>query len=192
MADLVSRIIAGDREAEDELVHRYSRGMFIVINNIVRSPADAEDLLHEMFMTALKRIRRGELHEPERLSGFIRGIAKNIASRHSHKAENRPLINIDDVPPPADSKRDPLEQLLLKEEADIVRQVLGELKMERDRQIITRYYIMDEDKETICASLGLSSAHFNRVRFRALERFKELYEERRGSRKPRNQTPRER
>lgn len=163
--------------------------MFLVINNIVRNPTDAEDLLHEMFITVLKKIRRGDLNEPEKLSGFIRSIAKNIAQRHSLKATNRQLINIDEVPPPADPNRGPLEQVLLKEEGEIMRQVLGELTQERDRRIIMRYFFMEEDKETICANLGLTGADFNRVKFRALERFKELYEEKLGSKKPGNQTP---
>jgi RNA polymerase sigma-70 factor, ECF subfamily len=189
VADLVSRIIAGDREAEEELFHRYSRSMFLVINNIVRNPTDAEDLLHEVLITALRKIRQGDLNEPEKLSGFIRSIAKNIAQRHSRKATNRTLTNIEQVPPPTDPNRGPLEQLLLKEEVEIVRQVLGELTQERDRQIIIRYYIMEEDKETICANLGLTSADFSRVKFRALERFKELYEEKRSSKKPVSRTP---
>lgn len=189
MADLVGRIITGEREAEEELVSRYSRSIFLVINNIVRNHADAEDLLHEMFITVLRKIRRGDLNEPEKLSGFIRGVAKNIAQRHSRKATNRPLTNIDEVPPPADPHRGPLEQLLLKEEVEIVRQVLGELTQERDRQIIIRYYIMEEDKESVCANLGLTGEQFNKVRFRALGRFKELHDEKRGGANTRDETP---
>jgi RNA polymerase sigma-70 factor (ECF subfamily) len=58
-----------------------------------------------------------------------------------------------------------------------VRKVLGELKSERDRQVLFRFYVAEEEKEKICASLGLTSLHFNRVLFRARERFRELYEQ---------------
>jgi RNA polymerase sigma-70 factor (ECF subfamily) len=47
---------------------------------------------------------------------------------------------------------------------------------ERDIQVLYRFYIADEDKEEVCAELGLSSLHFNLVLHRARERFKELYE----------------
>lgn len=191
-ADLVSRIVAGDRVAEDELVHRYSRGMLAVINNIVYNHIDAEELVQEMFIIALKKIRRGDLREPDRLSGFMRGIAKNLALDHARRAEGRAFTNIDEVPPPSDPHRGPLEQLLQKEEAGIVRQVLAELKEERDRQIIIRYYLLEEDKDAICANLGVTRVHFHRVKFRALGRFKELYEEARSSKKLRDRRPDER
>ncbi len=47
---------------------------------------------------------------------------------------------------------------------------------DRDRQILYRFYIAEEDKERICADLDLSSLHFNRVLFRARQRFKDLLE----------------
>lgn len=181
--------MADDSEAEGELVRRYSQSMFYVINNIVRNDADAEDLLQDMFIIALKKIRHGDLNDPRTLSGYVRGIAKRVAWRHAGTAKNRSFTSVDGVPPPADPRRSPLEQLMMKEEVEFVRQVLGELTQERDRQIIIRYYDMEEDKETICAELGLTGEHFNRVRSRAIKRFKELYAEKRGSTKTRDETP---
>jgi hypothetical protein len=43
---------------------------------------------------------------------------------------------------------------------------------------LVRYYLDDESKEEICAALGLSDEHFNRVIFRAKNRFRELLERR--------------
>jgi RNA polymerase sigma-70 factor (ECF subfamily) len=48
---------------------------------------------------------------------------------------------------------------------------------ERDRTVLSRFYIADDDKDRICEELGLSSLHFNQVLFRARERFKKLIEE---------------
>lgn len=186
MADLVSRIMAGEHEAEDELVHRYSRGVFVIINRIIRNSTDAEELVQETLLIALGKIRRGEVRDPERLSGFISGVARMLAQGYLQKAKSRNFTAIDEVPPPVDSKPDPHEQLLQKEEAEIVRQVIGELRMERDRQVLTRFYIIEEEKESICANLGLTSAQFNQVIFRAHARFRELYEEKLGGKKPRS------
>lgn len=171
------------------MVRRYSRGMRAVISNIVRNPADAEDVLHDMFMTVLVKIRQGDLDDPERLSGYIRTIAKNLAHRHSSKAAKRPLTNIDEVPPPIDPQHGPLEELLLKEKVEIIWQVLGELTQERDRQIIIRYYLLGEDKEAICGGLGLNSVQFDKVKSRAFNRFRELCEKRRSSKRTGNQSP---
>ncbi len=42
--------------------------------------------------------------------------------------------------------------------------------------MLYRYYLAEEDKAAICADLGLSSLHFNRVLWRARQRFKKLLE----------------
>ena len=70
----------------------------------------------------------------------------------------------------------PLERVLKNEQAKLVRRVLADLGLERDRQMLFRFYVAEEDKADICAALGLSSLQFNRVLFRARQRYKELYE----------------
>jgi RNA polymerase sigma-70 factor (ECF subfamily) len=69
-----------------------------------------------------------------------------------------------------------LAGLLARERAAIVHRVLAELKNERDRQILARFYNADEDKEDICRDLALSDLHFNRVLFRARQRYRQLFE----------------
>ncbi|MCP4664535.1 MAG: hypothetical protein GY856_54820 [bacterium] len=49
---------------------------------------------------------------------------------------------------------------------------------ERDREVLSRFYLAEEDKEQICCDLGLAGEHFKRVLFRARRRFKKLYEAR--------------
>lgn len=58
-----------------------------------------------------------------------------------------------------------------------MRRVLAELPSDRDREILFRFYIAEDEKDSICRDLGLTSLHFNRVLFRARERYRELYEE---------------
>jgi RNA polymerase sigma-70 factor (ECF subfamily) len=177
-ADLVDRIRRGDKEAENVLVQSYSRGVSFIIREKVHNVTDVEELAQQTFMIAIEKIRLGAVREPERLAGYICGIAGKLAWVHLKKTQLRNLTRIDDIAPVVDSKRGPFEQLLRKEEAEIVRQVIRELRMPRDREIITRYYLHDEDRKSICASLSLTSVQFNRVIFRALDRFKELYEKR--------------
>jgi DNA-directed RNA polymerase specialized sigma24 family protein len=63
-----------------------------------------------------------------------------------------------------------------------VRRVIQELGTSRDRDILLRFYIAEEDKERISADFGLSSLQFNRVLHRARERYREIYLERAASR----------
>jgi len=175
--DLVSRIRAGDRQAEAELVERYSRGVMIIIRREVHDTVDVEDLHQEGFRIVLEKIRRGDVREPERLSGFVCGVARNLVidyfRRAARQENNAEIEEAESIPHPAP---DQLQELLRKEKSDLVRQVLKEMSNERDIQALYRFYIADDDKEQICADLGLTSLHFNRVLHRARERFRELYE----------------
>lgn len=62
-----------------------------------------------------------------------------------------------------------------------MRKVIQELGTSRDREILLRFYIAEEDKERISSDFGLSSLQFNRVLHRARERYREIYQERAGA-----------
>jgi RNA polymerase sigma-70 factor (ECF subfamily) len=53
-----------------------------------------------------------------------------------------------------------------------VQEILADLKKERDREILQRFYVREEDKASICHRLGVDSVHFNRVLYRARQRMK--------------------
>lgn len=176
LAEMVSRIIAGDPLAEEEMARRYQDGISIIIGQIVQSHDAAEDISQETFRIALGKIRRGDVREPERLSGFICAIARNLALEHVRKV--RRLTNQEEIGKAecvADPTPSQLDRLCKKEGAMIVRQVINELKVKRDREVIFRYYIAEEDKDLICADLSLTRLQFNNVISRALQRYKELY-----------------
>lgn len=174
---LVKKILAGEQEGEVELVLRYRACLAIIIQRITRDSTDTEDLCQETFRLTLEKLRRGELREPEKLSGFICGVARNLAIDHVRRIRRRESVtDVAEITPIADSAPDQLNALLLQETIAATHKVLEELESARDREILYRFYIAEEDKERICADLKLTSLHFNRVLHRARERFRELYE----------------
>ena len=176
-ADLVRRIAAGDEPAEGELVQRYRRGLLYLLHRLGALPDLAEDLAQESFRIVLERLRREGLADPAGLAPFLRGTARNLLIAERRRTARRRTWGdtgeLAEVVAPAPSQ---LQSVLLEEEADIVRKLIGELPTERDRQLLWRFYVGEEDKDRICADLGLDSLHFNRVLFRARQRFKELLE----------------
>jgi len=173
--DLVRRIAAGDAAAETALVQRYSRGLLYLLRRLGAPPELADDLHQETFRIVLERLRRRGLDEPAGLAGFLRGTARNLMIAERRKTVRRKTDTdpegLERAVHPAPGQ---LSSVLLNEEAAIVRRLIAELPTERDRQLLLRFYVGEEEKESICADLGLDSLHFNRVLFRARHRFKEL------------------
>lgn len=177
-ADLVQRIRGGDPRAEEELIARFGEGLTFLLRRWTRGHSDAEDLYQETFRLALEKIRRGEVRDPERLAGFLRSLARNLSIEHYRKAARRGARE-EEVEAAADVTNPDtgqLGQLLRKEKVGLVRRLLGELGSERDRQVLFRFYIAEEDKESIRSDLGLTAPEFNLVLFRARRRYRDLYE----------------
>jgi len=149
----------------------------LILRRESSDPAAVDDLHQQTFQIALEKIRKGDLREPDKLSAFVSSLARNVVIGHFRKAAaHRPAGSSEEIAAP-DPKPGPLENLLRLEQASIVRRVLAELPSERDREILFRFYISEDEKDAICRQLGLTSVHFNRVLFRARERYRELYEE---------------
>jgi RNA polymerase sigma-70 factor (ECF subfamily) len=176
-ADLARRIAAGDAAAEAELVQRYSRGILYLLRRLGAPPELADDLHQETFRIVIERLRRSGLDDPAGLAAFLRGTARNLVTADRRKTARRRTDadgeGLERVVHPSPSQ---LSSVLLDEEAEIVRRLIGELPTDRDRQLLLRFYVAEEEKENICTDLGLDSLHFNRVLFRARQRFKELLE----------------
>jgi RNA polymerase sigma-70 factor (ECF subfamily) len=175
---LVRRIIEGDPVAEGELISRFSRALTFLLRRLTRDESQAEDLYQETFRLVIEKVRGGELREAERLPGFVCAVARNLhlgASRRLGRNRRRQAEpeQTETAPDPAPGQ---LSSLLARERAAMVRRVLAELRNERDREILSRYYLAEQEKESICRDLDLSDLHFNRVLFRARQRYRELFE----------------
>jgi RNA polymerase sigma-70 factor (ECF subfamily) len=175
--ELAQRIGAGDRAAETALVERYARGVLYLLKRRTRDPELALDLRQDAFRIGIEKLRAKEIADPARVGAFLRGIAVNLAIGDLRKNVRRATTaDSDAVELIADPDAGPAERVSSEQIRAEVRRLLDELPVERDRQILLRFYIEDEDKESICAALGVDSAHFNRVLFRAKQRFRELLE----------------
>ncbi len=71
--DLVRRACAGDRGAEDDLYRRHASAIHRLVNRLLGSPQDAEDVMHDAFVQAFEKLDK--LREPEAFRGWLRQIA---------------------------------------------------------------------------------------------------------------------
>jgi RNA polymerase sigma-70 factor (ECF subfamily) len=174
-ARLVGDIRAGDRRAEQAMAERYGRGLLYLLRRQCGDPDLALDLRQDTLRIAIEKLRAEALTDPTKLSAFLRAIAMNILTAHRRKDTRRATYtNSDTIDVTADDRRGPYDNVSSQQVQAAVRSLLEELKTPRDREILRRVYLEEDDKDDICADFGIDSAHFSRVLFRAKQRFREL------------------
>jgi len=159
-------------------VYRNYPGLRALILRRVRDPEVAADILQDAAVTTLEKLRSGQIAHPENMGGYLYRVALNHLRNHRRK-DRTALCDTDRLNELPGAESDPeWERVGRPQWAAAARRVLDEMPVVRDRELLMRFYLRDEDKEQICQELQLSEEHFNRVIFRARNSFRELLEHR--------------
>ena len=138
----------------------------------------AEDLWQDTYLIIIERLRSKGIDDPSKLPAFVCQTARNLLIAHRRKLARRNTVSDTVV---VELHKDPGTtaegQYAARQTAKIVARLLEELGQDRDREILRRFYILDQGKSEICAVLELSSEHFDRVLYRARQRFRALLAE---------------
>jgi len=178
--ELVERIGDGDRAAESELIARYARGVRLILLKRTGNPQLASDLCQDTFVVMLRKLRAGELRNCDSLAAFISQTAVNISIQHFRK-EKRYKYAADEIIGQQAAHSDKKDEQLDSHTTRVMLDgVLKQLAVARDREILRRFYLSDDDKDEICRDLRLSPAHFDRVLYRAKQRMRELIDQQKG------------
>jgi len=172
--DLVGRIRSGEIDGMAELYHLFSKGIrFYLCRQL--GPQELDDKVHDTFVVVVQAIRKGELREPERLMGFVRTIVRRQVAAHIDRVvhSRREQMDLDATVRIADPRGNPEEAAIFRQRVDLIRRVLGELA-ERDREILTRFYLHEQSQEEICSEMALTETQFRLLKSRAKARFGEL------------------
>ena len=93
-AELVERVLAGERALFHELVDRHTHALYGALRSLVTGREELEELFQETWVRALERL--GELREPGRRRSWLVSIALNLArERGRRRRETSPGL-----PPP--------------------------------------------------------------------------------------------
>lgn len=173
---LCRRIRAGDLEAEATLVAQLQSGLLLVANRAAGGDFElALDVCQEALVIIIRRLRTTGLENPEAIAAFAAQTARNLVTAARRKSfRQRTDANGEMIEGMADPRPAAQEQLATGRIAAILNRILAELPGERDRTILIRFYLKEDEKSEICRDLNLSELGFNQVIFRARNRLRQL------------------
>jgi RNA polymerase sigma factor (sigma-70 family) len=144
---LVERCLAGDENAWNELVERYSRYVYAICSQGYRLQGhDAEDAFQEVFLRIYDRL--GSLRDRRALRPWIAQLTRRVCLDRLAAGKREE---------PADLEPSGTDQTVEElDEAFAVREALSELP-EECQEVLDRFFCRDESYRTIGEELGIPS-----------------------------------
>ncbi len=166
--------------ASDPTLAKLRDGVLFLLRKELRDLALADDLCNETFRIVLERLRRRPLEDPTRLASFLAQTARNlvIANRRTARRQRTVTGHQTTLEEQTATELDPAVIVELQLRAAAVRKVLQDIPHLRDREILVRVYLYDQDADQVCRELGIHASHYKRVIYRARERFRTLIDQR--------------
>lgn len=170
-AELVRRIAAAapgrDDAAEAELCRRFAPRIRFYGLRHLRNEAAAADLVQDVLLMILQKLRAREVREPERLASFILGTCRQVVidGRRGGLRRERLLETFAaDLLPLVDDGGEALDTGRLRE-------CLQRLP-ERERAVLVMTFYDERPAEAVGAELGLSAGNVRVIRHRGIERLR--------------------
>jgi RNA polymerase sigma-70 factor, ECF subfamily len=172
--ELVKRIQRGEDSGMEDLYRLFARGIrFYLCRQL--GVQELDDKVHDTFLIVVQAIRRGDLREPDRLMGFVRTVVRRQVAAHiDHVVHSRrDELHLDVGVRVVDARRNPEQNMAFKQRVDFMLEILSQLS-ERDRDILSRFYLDEQTQEQICQEMNLTETQFRLLKSRAKARFGEL------------------
>jgi RNA polymerase sigma-70 factor (ECF subfamily) len=183
IARIVVEALTGDRRAEDRMIQALRPGVIAVLRyGAFNRWIDCEDLTQETLQVVVERVRARSIDDPAKVFAFAASTARNLALNAARKMLRQQTVVdsdlVDELAQNLEMEQSDLSESDDRHLAQAVVEMLGELPTPRDRQLLMRFYIDGIDKQQLCAELGLSPKHFDRVLMRARSRLRTIVERR--------------
>jgi RNA polymerase sigma-70 factor (ECF subfamily) len=173
-AEMISRIIAGERELFYDLIKPCERAVFLTAFSVLKSEADAEEVVQEAALKAYKALRsfRGEA----KFSTWLVKITLNEARMRLRRSRAESEVSLEDFVDDGDSdytpavltdwREIPSEALDRKELRVLLQRGLGELP-EKYREVLILRDVRELNIEETAQLLGISIGMVKTRLFRA-------------------------
>lgn len=170
-AELARRIAGAapglDAAAEAELYRRLAPRVRLYGRRHLRDDEEAHDLMQQVMLATIEKLRAGELREPERIVSFIFGMCRMVTLDLRRGARRRDAL-LEKFG--ADL---PIADIAVAPRLDEARVAAClERLAERERSVLLLSFYEEETAEKVGDTLRLSAGNVRVIRHRAMERLR--------------------
>jgi RNA polymerase sigma-70 factor, ECF subfamily len=172
-SDLARSIAApgGDATAEAELCRRFAPRIRLYGLRHLRSPAAAADLVQDVLLMTLQKLRAGALRESGKLASFILGTCRQMVidgRRGGNRRERILEIFSASLPEFAEESDAPLDESV---DMGRLEHCLARLA-ERERSVLVMTFYDDRPADEVGTALGLTPGNVRVIRHRGIEKLR--------------------
>ena len=181
--DLVDAIGRGDKSAIDCFFEKYNQLIYAQIHKRMKY-VDVEDVFQDFFEYIIRNGYRVicSWHGRCKLTTWIYIVLRHFLARRIRNQQRNPgLVELNEnIPDPEGPVTDLPVEILVEEIRQRLNEAIDQLS-DRDRDLITHLYFLDQSRSEIASILGISMNTYYQAQFRAESRLaaviKEAYPE---------------
>lgn len=160
------------RDAEAELCRRLAPRVRLYGLKHLRDGHAAADLVQQVLLITLQRLRAGELRQPEQVVSFVLGTARlTVLELRRGRARREQLLeaHIEEA-----IEMDP--EISSEAQRQRLLSCLHGLS-ERERSVVLLTFCADKPTEEVAEDVGLETGHVRVIRHRALQRLRDCLDD---------------
>ncbi len=169
--ELALRVAAAGKDAADaeaELCRRLAPRVRLYGLRHLRDASSADDLVQDVLLLTLERLRAGRVREPDRLASFVFGACRLVVW-NQRRGRHRRFELLDRHAGALPSRGEPD---ILHLDLDRLRDCMARLA-ERERAVLVETFYEERPSAAIAGSLGLTPDNVRTVRHRAFVRLRD-------------------
>jgi RNA polymerase sigma-70 factor (ECF subfamily) len=130
--------------------------------------SDVEDLVQETLTRFQRALSSNALRNPESVGAFLSGICNNVILEYRRRVWREVPYDVELHPEPSEPPKANL--LEIRNSIDAALEQLSD----RNRQVLTAFYLREIEKDEICREMSVTDAQFRIIIFRAKDRLRKL------------------
>lgn len=175
---LVSQYIQGNEAAFAELIKRHKSKVYTTIYLIVKDRYLAEDLLQDVFIKVVHKMKGGQYNDEGKFLPWVVRIAHNLAIDYFRRNKRYPTIVMDEginIFNSLNFSEDSSESIQIKGENEALIRSLIQKLPESQREVVLMRHFSDMSFQEIADATGVSiNTALGRMRYALINLRKEL------------------